>query len=254
MTRAVFLLPLLFLAACQEDLPTRADATAPVQASPRAVEAVHVTEERLRARLRAEGALTQRAVQTHVQALDDTMAVCGHVSPTGRGDTAFIPFVSVVGFEGDRAARGELFLAASSQEATRTYFELVDRCFAGGGPQHARSLGRPLPPAPDGLPATREDMTPRAALTPPAAATPAQPGVTLVSTATPAPQAALGTVTVSQRSAANVRSSPSGGGEVLRTAPRGLSLQVFGQAPGGWFQVGDTEAWGWVHHSVLEPR
>jgi hypothetical protein len=30
-------------------------------------------------------------------------------------------------------------------------------------------------------------------------------------------------------------------------------LQVFGEAPGGWYQVGqDGTAWGWLHASVLD--
>ena len=62
----------------------------------------------------------------------------------------------------------------------------------------------------------------------------------------------IGAATI--RSAANVRSTPSSSGAVLRTATRGASLQVFGQAPGGWFQVGEAEPWGWVHGSLLETR
>jgi hypothetical protein len=37
---------------------------------------------------------------------------------------------------------------------------------------------------------------------------------------------------------------------VLRTLPRGLELQLYGRAPGGWLQVGDAEPWGWVHSSL----
>lgn len=50
----------------------------------------------------------------------------------------------------------------------------------------------------------------------------------------------------------NLRAAPGGGGEVIRTVPRGSQLEVFGEAPGGWLQVGQGGApWGWVHVSVL---
>jgi hypothetical protein len=52
------------------------------------------------------------------------------------------------------------------------------------------------------------------------------------------------------RAPANLRSAP--GGTVLRVLPRGQVMRVFGTAPGGWFQVGGTEAWGWVHASLVE--
>ena len=38
---------------------------------------------------------------------------------------------------------------------------------------------------------------------------------------------------------------------VLRTLPRGTVLQVFRDAPGGWYQVGDTQPRGWMHTSML---
>ena len=52
------------------------------------------------------------------------------------------------------------------------------------------------------------------------------------------------------RSPANLREQPQAGAKVLRTLPRGLELQLYGRAPGGWLQVGDAEPWGWVHSSL----
>ncbi|MBY0336349.1 MAG: SH3 domain-containing protein, partial [Acetobacteraceae bacterium] len=82
----------------------------------------------------------------------------------------------------------------------------------------------------------------------------AQPALQLAAThAAPAEMArvALGRVTTSAHTGANVRTAPRSG-EVLRTAPRNTTLEVFGEAPGGWFQVGlDGTPWGWVHASVL---
>jgi hypothetical protein len=54
------------------------------------------------------------------------------------------------------------------------------------------------------------------------------------------------------RSPANLRAEPSGGAPVLRVAPRGEAFGVYGQAPGGWFRVGDgTGPEGWIHGSLL---
>lgn len=241
---ALALLAVAPLAACKEEKPAAPAAPAPAAAPQgRAAEAIRASEERLRARLRGEGALTQRAVAVHRQALAETLAVCGQVNPSGRSEDPFIPYVAVIGFEGERAARTELFLAASTLEATRVYFEMVDRCFDGGGPTSTRATARPLPPAPAGLPTAREE--------------PARPAPPLATPAPPAPVSAAGppqgSVTTSQRTPVNLRASPSGGGEVLRVVPRGSQLTVFGQAPGGWFQVGEAEPWGWVHGSMLEP-
>jgi hypothetical protein len=54
------------------------------------------------------------------------------------------------------------------------------------------------------------------------------------------------------RSPANLRADPNGGAPVLRVAPRGESFGIYGQAPGGWFRVGDgTSPEGWIHGSLL---
>lgn len=248
---------LLLLGACNEDTPSsRAIGTA--NASPassaadaRVTEALRVTDERLRTRLRTEGNLTQRAVQVHRQAMANTVAVCGQVNMTGQPDQPFIPYVSVISFEGDRAARGDLHLGASTPEATRVYIEMVDRCFDGGGPSHARAAGRPMPPAPNGLPTTRDETVTASATAATSQTAAAATSQTAAAAAPPPPaETPIGITVV--RSAANVRAAPSGSGAVLRTAPRGAALQVFAEAPGGWLQVGDAVPWGWVHGSLLQ--
>lgn len=50
---------------------------------------------------------------------------------------------------------------------------------------------------------------------------------------------------------ANIRSAPNGSADVLRTASSGTHLNVFGRSS-GWVRVGDAEAWGWIHSSLLE--
>jgi hypothetical protein len=242
------------LAGCDDPAPRDSRAQAPgSMAEGRPAAAMQATEERLRARLRREGPLTLRAVQGYRQAMAEVFVICGQVNPGGGGNEPYIPFVASVTFEAERVAQVEFHLAATSPEATRVYYEMVDRCFDGGGPPNARATVRPLPPAPS--------VQPGAAYTPPAdpppmpAATTAVPVILEPSAQRlpPAPEGggiALGTASV--RSPANIRAHPSGGGEVLRVAPRGATLQVFAEAPGGWLQVGDGEPWGWVHGSLLD--
>jgi hypothetical protein len=244
--RAPRLAPLLLAlaaAGCEDPKPPppAAEAVPPG----RAEAARQAAEDRLRARLRAEGPLTLRAVQVHRQALPGTLAVCGQVNPSGRADEPFIPYVAVVTAEGEGAPRAELHLGATTQEATRVYIELVDRCFDGGGPPSARAGIRPLPPLPSGLPRTTEPEPPR---TPQATApVPSQP---------PPPSAtpAAGSVTTTARHPVNIRAHPSGGGAVVRVVPRASTLRVYAEAPGGWLQIGEGEPWGWVHSSMLEGR
>lgn len=233
---------LALLAGCDDPAPGAARVEAPAGvADGRAAASMQATEERLRARLRSEGPLMLRAVQGYRQAMADTFVICGQVNPGGRGNEPFLPFVAVVSFAGDRPADVEFHLAATSPEATRVYYEMVDRCFDGGGPPNARTTVRPLPPAPTVQPGAA--YTPPAPVPPPAAPAP-QPAASMLAPAT--------TGTASVRSPANIRAQP--GGEVLRVAPRGATLDVFAEAPGGWYQVGEGEPWGWVHGSLLEGR
>ncbi|MCR0982539.1 SH3 domain-containing protein [Roseomonas populi] len=202
-------------------------------------------EERLRSTARnITPAARFRGVIVHRQALGG-YAVCGQVNLTGAMEDPFLPFVSVVSAGGERI---EQFVAAGSAEATRTYVETNTRCFDGGGPTSARSV-LPLPPVPD---TSASAPAPAAPPRPPAPATaePAPPP------ALPAPPAgslpAQGSVTTTSAHPVNLRSNPAGGGAVLRVVPRGTRLRVFAEAPGGWYQVGETEPVGWIHGSMLE--
>ena len=68
-----------------------------------------------------------------------------------------------------------------------------------------------------------------------------------------APYASQGLVTTTPRHPVNVRANPYGGAEVVRVVPRASALQVFGEAPGGWLQVGEAGvAWGWLRNSLIE--
>jgi hypothetical protein len=59
-------------------------------------------------------------------------------------------------------------------------------------------------------------------------------------------------ITTSPTSRANVRREPSLDAPVVRRMERGSRLNVFGEAPGGWLQVGEAEPIGWMHESVLQ--
>ena len=61
-----------------------------------------------------------------------------------------------------------------------------------------------------------------------------------------------GTVVTSATSRANIRREPSLSAPVLRAMPQSSTLRVFGEAPGGWFQVGEAEPFGWIHASALQ--
>ncbi|HEY4253431.1 MAG TPA: SH3 domain-containing protein [Roseomonas sp.] len=211
-----------------------------------------VAEERILARVARPGAVL-RAMQVYRQAAPQTIAVCGQVNPSGRGDSPYIPFVTVLTYEGDPPAAGgeprfqfAQYLADSSPAATRVYVEMVSRCFEGGGTRDARQVPA-LPPLPDGLQRQAEDPPPAAAALPspaPAAPAPGQAPAAMV-VASPSSRSSVTT-----RQHANLRTSPSGG-SVVRVVPPGSSLTVFGEAPGGWYQVGESEPQGWIHGSML---
>ncbi|MFC7739557.1 hypothetical protein ACFQX4_28390, partial [Roseomonas sp. GCM10028921] len=168
-------------------------------------------EERLRATARNITSTAKlRGVVAHRQALGG-YAICGQVNLTGAAEDPYLPFVSVVSPD---MGRIEQFVAFSSAEATRTYVETNTRCFDGGGPASARSV-LPLPPVPD-IPSTV-----------PAAATPPRPAAPAASAAGPGPSSGLptpsaasvpaqGSVTTTSAHPVNLRSSPAGGGAVLR--------------------------------------
>jgi hypothetical protein len=60
------------------------------------------------------------------------------------------------------------------------------------------------------------------------------------------------TVRTTATTRANIRAGPSLDAPILRRLPPASRLVVFGQAPGGWFHVGDTAPFGWIHESALQ--
>ncbi|MDO9710038.1 SH3 domain-containing protein [Paracraurococcus lichenis] len=241
---------LLALAACDDKAPQAPPAEGP---PPAFAEARRAAEDQVRARLRMTGDLPLRAVQVWRQQLPGTLAVCGQVNPAGGATDPFIPWVAVVGLKDGHPERTDLLLAASNAEATRVFIEMLDRCWEGGGPANARPQApRSLPPLP------LEAALPRPGAPAPAAPPvlpPAAGQAAPAPTAPPAagsPVAAGPSVTTTAAHPVNIRSSPTGGGAVVRIVPRASTLRVFGEAPGGWLEVGEDQPFGWVHGSMLE--
>jgi hypothetical protein len=218
--------PLLLLAGC-DDAPK-------VPSVDRRPEAERIAVTKLTERR----GVSLREVQTFNQARPGIFAVCGQISFVGEG--AFVPFVSVVTL-GTDGARADHFIARSVIEANRTYIETALRCSEGAGPP-VRGV-QPLPPMP---PAS----TIHVMQSPPVTEPVAQPRQTVPQRPAEPATAASGTVVL--RSHGNLRSRPSGGGEVARIAPPGARLTVFGTAPGGWLEVGEGSPQGWLHSSRVD--
>ena len=177
-----------------------------------------------------------RGVQAYTQAAPRRVAVCGLVSAFADDANIFVPFVTVareVSPPGTATPRYEFDsrVGASTAEASRVYSALVADCWDRGGPAPERPPS--LPPLPDDIPDPRMP-----------AADPSRPAPQ--ATAQPAPQPGA---KVTLRQSANVHATP--GGPSVRTVAQGMSLRVFAQATGGWYQVGDTAPFGWVHESML---
>ena len=181
-----------------------------------------------------------RGVQTYPQALANHTAVCGLVSAFADDATIFVPFVTVANLLSPPDATALRFsfdthVGNTTTEASRVYLALVADCWDRGGPASERPLA--LPPLPDNIP------DPHLPAVADQAAPPARPDPSPAPGQTPAG----GTVTV--RQSANVHASP--GGPSIRTVQQGASLHVFATSNGGWYQVGDTAPFGWVHESML---
>lgn len=214
-------------------------------------EARRAAEEQVRARLRIVGDMRLRAVQVYRQQVPDTFAVCGQINPAGATNGPFTPWVAVVTVRAGKAARTDLSLGDSNTEASRVYIESVDHCFEGGGQETADPQeSRALPPLPSDAALAQQTTSAPVASTPPVpnpAAAPQPPPTPPLPRAT-----AMRSVTTTAAHPVNIRSHPRGGGAVVRIVPRASVLRVFGEAPGGWFQVGEDQPFGWVHGSMLK--
>lgn len=115
--------------------------------------------------------------------------------------------------------------------------------------QAAPGAAEPLRPGPADFWAEVHRWTGSEATRPAGAAARPAPGVP--GRVAPAP-GALRQVVSSRRSRANLRRDPGLEAPILRVLPPGTPLNVFAEADGGWLQVGEDRAVGWVHESVLD--
>jgi hypothetical protein len=245
----LMLLVAVGIAACDDSPQEQRGAS--TNLGPEAMEARGVAEAQLRARLRIVGDMALRAVQVYRQQIAGSFAVCGQVNPTSAAGDPFLPWVAVVTANAGGAARTELFLGASNTEASRVYIELLDRCFDGGGPKAGQARAqRALPP----LPADSALMQQTAPSVVPSPAPPPNTEASAQSQPVPPQPAAtsMRSVTTIAAHPVNIRNLPGGGGAIVRVVPRASVLRLFGEAPGGWFQVGEEQPFGWVHGSMLE--
>ncbi|WBV44869.1 SH3 domain-containing protein [Pseudoroseomonas cervicalis] len=261
----------LLLAGCDDPKPGEG-AAAGAEDSPAREIARRAALEQVRARLRIQGEMRLRAIQVYRQQLPGAYAVCGQINPSGAANDPFIPWVVAVTLPeggGETPRQASLAIGLSNIEASRVYLEMVERCFEGGGPRTSQGPGSaglpPLPsdtalgttpagPIPGPVPSS---APPRGAAGATAAAPPpTAPGATPPETApaetAPGGSAAGGSVTTTSAHPVNIRANPGGGGAVLRVVPRASPLRVFGEAPGGWLQVGEDQPFGWLHESMLE--
>jgi len=231
------------LAAC-DDPPKNMPGPGSVLASAR-----QAAEAQVRARLRMVGEMQMRAVQAWQQQMSNTIAVCGQINPTGEATDPFIPLVAVVAIKEGRVERTDLVIGMSNSEAGRVFVEMLDRCFEGGGPPTGRPQARALPPLP--LDVSRVQQRAASPLNTPAPVVTGSPVPVSPGPASPS-IAASPMVTTKAAHPVNIRNQPGAGGAVIRIVPRASTLRVFGEAPGGWLQVGEDQPFGWVHGSMLD--
>lgn len=192
-----------------------------------------------------------RGIQVWPQATGNRFTVCGQVNVFGPTSNTFVLFVAAVTQDGGgqdpaRRFQVETRVGSTVSEATKVYVDTLARCHEGGASSPLRrEAGVTVPPMPDDV---RVVLQPPASTAPPAP----PPTVHVPSTAARPPSTAPQSGTVVMRQNANIRNAPQG--EVIRVEPQGKELRVFGEAPGGWLQIGDSAANGWVHISLVERR
>ncbi len=229
------------LAGCKDEKKT-AGATA--AAAPSMQRVVDAAEQSIQSLVPAPAKVRFRGVQSYTQAAPQHVAICGQVSPFADDANIFVPFVSVVTMQQNGQATQYQFdntVGTTTSEASRVYGAIVNYCYENGGPAQSSFRAVQTPPLPDAV--RNPDSPPAAPVV--FSTVPARPGAP--PPLTKAPVEASGTVIVRQSS--NVHSDPKG--PSIRTVQQGTTLHVFGQAPGGWYQVGDTAPFGWVHESML---
>ena len=167
------------------------------------------------------------------QAAAESVAICGQVSLLGSGRPA--AFIAIVSRQADGSVAVEPHVAVDSVSATRVFVDSHARCVVQADGGQRRAAPPRLPVIPTNLPTLRTN--------------PSQEAGRLDAARKAAQQVDLGHATL--RQPGNKRAHPNGGGEVVRVLPRGSTLRIFAEAPGGWYQLGGERPEGWVHASML---
>ncbi|MBE9604547.1 SH3 domain-containing protein [Acetobacteraceae bacterium H6797] len=230
------LIPLVALAACNGE--DREESRGESQNSTAVVEAVktRLSEE-------ARAPVTLRGVQVYSQAAPQLTAICGQVKMNPDQPGAYTLFVALAREDGGQTRVTEQYVANSGPNASRVFVETVSRCYQEGGPPALQraSAPAPLPVVPDTLP-----LSAQAPVQGKQQATRGQQQAEAAQSSSGAP---LRQITL--RSNGNLRANPNGGGEVLQVVSQGTGMSVFGEAPGGWLQVGQDQPIGWLHSSLV---
>jgi hypothetical protein len=251
---------LALLPGCKDEKKSAAESAASTAAHAR--EAV---EQNIRASAATTTQAQFRGVQVYSQAMPQRMAVCGQVTPFADDPNIFVPFVSVVTVQGSQDGRApqyqfEQHIGTDPSEASHVYAAIVAYCYDKGGPPVMPYQGVvPVPPLPDAIPdplskGGRAGQPPATATSssPPSPPTPhvQTPQRADVPASVPGlvPDQATGSVTMRQNG--NLHSEPHG--PAIRVVPQGTAMRIFARASGGWYQVGDTAPWGWIHESMLD--
>ena len=209
-------------------------------------EARRAAEASIRATAHDPDAVAFRGEQAYKQAARNQVAVCGQVNVFDDGRQSYVPFVAVVTRDdatSDPARRlhSEAHVASTTAEASRTYVETVAHCYDNGGPPPGLPAGAPsVPPMPQDMRRVQETVAAAAS------GPPARLGAVAAS-GSGAAAAASGRVITRQ----NVDLHAAPHGDTVRVLPKGSSLRVFAEAPGGWLQVGEDSPFGWVHSSMV---
>jgi len=244
----------LLVSACDKDRCESAPQTA--RSPDQLADLRKAAENSVRLSASSPDAVRLRGVQVWPQAVKNQFAVCGQANVFGPSSNTYVLFVVVVtqndpGDDPSRTFKTEARVGSTVTEATKVYVDTLARCYESGGPQNImRGTAAPVPPMPSDTKTVLSGPTPAAAGPPAAPAPGAQPQPSATAQAAPKSTPASGTAVMRQNG--NIRIAPQG--ETIRVEPQGKELRVFGEAPGGWLQIGDTEANGWVHSSLVQRR
>jgi len=244
----------LFVAACDKDRCEPAPQTA--RSPDQLADLRKAAENSVRLSASSPDSVRLRGVQVWPQAVKNQFAVCGQANVFGPSSNTYVLFVVVVtqndpGDDPSRTFKTEARVGSTVTEATKVYVDTLARCYESGGPQNImRGTAAPVPPMPSDTKTVLSGPTPTATGAPAAPAPGAQPQPSATAQAAPKSTPASGTAVMRQNG--NIRIAPQG--ETIRVEPQGKELRVFGEAPGGWLQIGDTEANGWVHSSLVQRR